>query len=174
MKTKDRRQKTKGERQKTEVGSRKSEVGSQWLETRRLQILCCLLSSVFCLLSCGSVPNLESPECEEARNTVREFYSVHFGGEMKPSEEYLARREKFLTAGLRDVVSKNLADTRDYFTGTDDYPRAFRVGGCEVAAPDKTVFSILVFWKTDTRTEQREIKVEAVRENDRWLINKTF
>ncbi len=160
--------------QKSEVGSQKSEVRSLWSATRWLQTLCCLLISVFCLLSCGSIPNLESPECEEARNTVREFYSVHFDNDMKPSAEYLKPREKFLTASLKNIISETLSDKRDYFTATDDYPKAFRVGSCEVPAPGKTTFGILLFWKTDTRTEQREIKVEAVKENDKWLINKTF
>ena len=134
----------------------------------------CLLPFAFCLASCGSIPNLEKPECEESRNTVREFYSVHFGSDMKPSEDYLKLREKFLTTDLRDLIAKNLADKRDYFTATDDYPRAFRVGDCEVAAPDKTIFGVLIFWKTDTRTEQREIKIEAVKENGKWLISKVL
>ncbi len=132
----------------------------------------CLSPFAFCLFSCGSVPNLEKPECSESRNTVREFYSVHFGNDMKPSEEYLKLRGKFLTTDLRDAISKNISDRRDYFTATENYPKAFRVGECEVAAPDKTIFGVLLFWKSDTRTEQREVKVEAVKENDKWLIGK--
>lgn len=159
---------------KEEDRDQESEIRNRRSEFRRWKILCCLLSTVFCLLSCGSVPNLEKPECEESRNTVREFYSVHFGNDMKPSEDYLKRREKFLTSDLKNLIAKNLSDKRDYFTATDDYPKAFRVGSCEVIAPDRTIFGVLVFWKDDTRSEQREIKVEAVKENDRWLINKTF
>ena len=134
----------------------------------------CLLLFALFLAACGSIPNLEKPECEQARNSVREFYSVHFGNDMKPSEDYLKRREKFLTTDLKNSIAQNLSDKRDYFTATDDYPKAFRVGTCEVVAPDKTLFGVLLFWKDDTRNEQREIKVEAVKENDRWLINKTF
>lgn len=137
-------------------------------------LILCLSPLAFCFFSCGSVPNLEKPECSEARNTVREFYSAHFGNDMKPSEEYLKLREKFLTADLRDTISKNISDRRDYFTATDDYPKAFRVGECEVAASDKTIFGVLLFWKSDTRTEQREVKVEVVKQNDKWLINKIF
>ncbi|HLM00806.1 MAG TPA: hypothetical protein VK400_07100, partial [Pyrinomonadaceae bacterium] len=43
-------------------------------------------------------------------------------------------------------------------------------GGCRALAPDKTESQVLLFWKDDARTEQREIKVEAVKENDKWLI----
>ena len=175
------RQKAEGRNQKSELGSRKSKVGSQGLAIRRSKTLFCLLPSAFCLLfsafcllSCGSIPNLEKPECEQSRNTVREFYSVHFGNDMKPSEDYLKLREKFLTTDLRNLIAQNLSDKRDYFTATDDYPKAFRVGSCEVVAPDKTLFGVLIFWKTDTRTEQREVKVEAVKENDKWVISKVL
>lgn len=130
--------------------------------------------SVFVFSSCGSVPNLEKPECGESRNAIKEFYSIHFGNEMKPSEEYFKLREKFLTKDLKLTVSKNLYGTRDYFTATETYPKAFRIGECQVAAPDKTVSGVLLFWKSDESSEQREVKVEAVKEDGKWLINKVF
>jgi len=121
-----------------------------------------------------SIPNLEKPECTAARQTMREFYSFHFGNDMKPSEEYLEKRKKYLTDNWKFYISKNLQDKRDYFTLTEDYPKAFRIGECEVSAPDKTVFQVVFFWKDDTRTEQRETKVEVMKENGNWLINRTF
>lgn len=121
-----------------------------------------------------SVPNLEKPECAAARQTVKEFYSLHFGNDMQPSEEYLKKRERFLTADWKFFVSKNLRLKHDYFTLTEDYPKAFRVGECEAIAPDKTVFQVVFFWKDDTRDEQRETRVEMIKENDQWLINRTF
>jgi hypothetical protein len=119
-----------------------------------------------------SIPNLEKPECTAARQTVREFYSYHFGNDMKPSKENLKVREKFLTDGLKQNLAAQTGGKTDYFTQTDDYPKAFRVGGCEVTSDDKTVFEVLLFWKDETRSEQREIKVETVKQADKWLINK--
>ncbi len=133
----------------------------------------CFLLSAFCLLSC-SIPNLEKPECTEARLTIKEFYSLHFGNEMKPSEEYLVKREKYLTDNMKFFISKNLRDKHDYFTLTEDYPKAFRIGECEVIESNKTVFQVVFFWKDDTRSEQREARVEVIKENGKWLINKTF
>ena len=135
-----------------------------------------LLFTFYFLLftSACSVPNLEKPECTESRQTIKEFYSLHFGNGMKPSKEYLEKREKYLTNDWKLFVSKNLDDRHDYFTLTDDYPKAFRIGGCEVVEPNKTVFQVVFFWKDDTRDEQRETKVETVKENGKWLINKTF
>jgi hypothetical protein len=125
----------------------------------------------FLLCSC-SIPNLEKPECTEARNAVREFYSFHIGNDIKPSAENLKLREKFLSRKLFETLSASNETAKDYFTGTDDYPRAFRVGSCEVVSPERTVLGVLLFWRDDTRSEQREVKVEAVKENEKWLIDK--
>lgn len=161
--------KSESRRQKLEMSSVKSAA------PRLKFFFFCLLASGFWLLSsCGSIPNLEKPECTEARNTIREFYSFHFGNDMKPSEDYLRLREKYLTDDWKFFVSKNLQDKRDLFTLTDDYPKAFRIGGCETVESDKTVFQVVFFWKDDARNEQRETKVEAVKENGKWLINRTF
>lgn len=151
----------------------KSEVRSQKLEAgwRRL-FLFCLLSSVFCLLSCGSVPNLEAPECAEARGVVKELYSYHFGNEMRFSPENLKQREKFLTPELYKNLQNSPPDADVFTTNNTDFPKAFRIGKCEVVEPAKTNVEVLLFWKTDTRSEQREIKTEVVRQGDRWLVNK--
>jgi hypothetical protein len=133
-------------------------------------ILFCILHFTFCI-SC-SIPNLESPECGEAQNTVREFYSFHLGNDMKPSAENLKLREKFLSKELFKTLSASNETAKDYFTKTDDYPKASRTGGCEAAQPGKTIFEVLLFWKDDKRDEQRKIKIEAIKENDKWLINK--
>jgi hypothetical protein len=148
------------------VGSWQLAVGS-W---RKLAFFCLLLSA-FCLLSC-SVPNLEAPECTEARQTLKEFYSFHFGNDMQPTPENLKERERFLTNKFINNLQTASGET-DPFTLTDDLPRAFRVGGCQVVESQKrVVFGVLLFWKTDTRTEQRQINVEAVKQSDKWLINK--
>jgi Protein of unknown function (DUF3828) len=133
----------------------------------------CLFTFAFCLCaSACSIPNLEARECVEARTAVREFYSFHFGNDMKPSAENLKAREKFLSKELLKTLSASNETARDYFTATNDYPKAFRVGECQAISPEKTVFSILLFWKDDKRDEQREIKAEAIKENGNWLINK--
>ena len=130
----------------------------------------CVFNFVF-LISC-SIPNLEKLECTEARNDVREFYSFHFGNDLKPSAENLKQRERFLSGNLKAQLARQPVTNVDYFTQTDDYPKAFRIGRCEVISPEKTVLEVLLFWKTETRSEQRAVKVEAVKENNQWLIDK--
>ncbi len=131
-----------------------------------------LFTFYFLLTACGSVPNLEPPECTNSRLVVKEFYSYHFGNEMRFSAENLQKREKFLTPELFKSL-QNLQTENDIFTtNTNDFPKAFRVGKCEVVEPTKTKLEVLLFWKTDTRTEQKAINVEAVKQGDKWLVNK--
>lgn len=136
-------------------------------------ILICLLFSAFCLLSC-SIPTLQEQECIEARQTVKELYSYHFGNDMRLTPENLKERERFLTPELTNSL-RTASPAEDPFTLTNDTPKAFRVGGCSVTEPGKKVdFEVVLFWKTDTRSEQREIHVEVVKQNDKWLVNKIF
>ena len=138
----------------------------------RNMIFVCLLLTAVCQLNC-SIPNLETPECSEARNTVKEFYSYHFGNDMKFTKVNLKPREKFLSNELKQKLVSQSDSATDYFTATDDYPKAFRVGSCETVEPNKKVnIQIVLFWKSDTRSEQREVRVEVIRENENWLINK--
>ncbi len=149
--------------------SPKSKVQSPKL---RSLIFVCLLFVAYCSLNC-SIPNLETPECGEARNTVKEFYSYHFGNDMKFTKENLKLREKFFSNELKQKLVSQPESATDYFTATDDYPKAFRLGSCEMLEPNKKVnMQIVLFWKTETRNEQREVQVEVIKENDNWLINK--
>lgn len=130
----------------------------------------CLLPFAFLLSSC-SVPSLETPGCTEAKNAVREFYSYHFGNETKFSAEGLKARDRFLTPEFAKLIAGSQEGTDPFTTGTDDIPKAFRVGECSELTTERTETSVLLFWRTDERTEQRKILVEAVDRNDRWLIN---
>ena len=134
--------------------------------------LFCLFTFAFCLASCGSMPNLEQPECTDSRLTVKEFYSYHFGNEMKFSQENLKKREKFLTPEFFKSL-QSVAGENDIFTTKNiDFPKAFRVGGCQVIEPTITNIEVLLFWKDDKRSEQKAIHVEVIKQNDKWLINK--
>ncbi len=138
------------------------------------KIILIILPFAFCLLPFAtcSVPNLESGECQQARDPVKRFYSYHFGNDMKNSPENVKKLSEFLSADLQKQLENQPETATDYFTQTDDYPKAFRAGGCETIAPDRAGFGILLFWKDDTRSEQRKINVEVVKENEKWLVDK--
>jgi len=157
---------------KVEFRRQKPKVRSRHFKVRRRKfLLFCLLSSVFCLLSC-SIPNLEKPECTEARQTLKEFYSFHFGGDMKFTKENLHLRKKFLSDQLLQKLEARPDDSNDFFTATDNYPKTFRVGVCQVTEPKKKVDAqVLLFWRKDEKNEQKEIKAEVIKENEKWLIS---
>jgi hypothetical protein len=131
----------------------------------------CLLPFCLLLAAC-SIPNLEEAECTASRDAVKEFYSFHFGNEMRFSPENLRLRERFLTAQFVASLQNLQTDADVFTTNSTDYPKAFRTGGCRVVSPEKTEVEVLLFWKTDTRSEQKAIRVEVVKQNGRWLIDK--
>ena len=130
-----------------------------------------LFPLLFPASSC-SVPNLEDPACTEARVEIRQFYSFHFANDMKPSAENLKLREKYLTADLMKTLSVSNETSLDYFTAATDYPKAFRTGTCKVLSPSETEFQVILFWRDDYRSEQKEVTVNAVKQGDKWLIGK--
>ena len=137
----------------------------------RTVIFVCLLPTAYCQLSC-SLPNLEKPQCTAARDTVKRFYSFHFGNDMHPSAENLKAREHFLTNELSDNLSTSSETAKDYFTATDNYPKAFRVGSCSLESNDKAILQVVLLWRDDTKSEQKEVHVETVKVAEKWLINK--
>jgi len=148
--------------------------GKQSAVRQRIFLIFCLLLTAYGSLSCGSVPNLEAPECTASRGVVKEFYSYHFGNEMRFSPENLQKREKFLTPEYFKALRALQTEADVFTTNGTDFPKAFRVGKCEVVDSAKTNIEVLLFWKDDKRTEQKAITAEVVKQNDKWLINKIF
>lgn len=118
-----------------------------------------------------SIPNLDPPECAASRTTVREFYSFHFGNEMKVSPGWLEGRKRFLTAELLERVETAGEGTDPFTTGTSDIPKAFRAAECRVVSPERAEYDVLLFWKDDSRTEQRKVKVQVAKVGEAWLID---
>jgi hypothetical protein len=93
---------------------------------------------------------------------------------MHPSAENLKTREQFLTSELIGTLSGSTETAKDYFTATENYPKAFRVGSCTSESDDKAILQVVLLWRDDTKSEQKEVKVETVKTGDKWLINKVF
>ena len=133
-----------------------------------------LLLFLLFVISLGgcSIPNLEKPQCTAARDTVRRFYSFHFGNDMHPSPENLKASEQFLTSDLVKALSSSSETAKDYFTATDNYPKAFRVGSCASDSDEKVTLQVVLLWRDETKSEQKAVHVETVKIGDAWLINK--
>ena len=136
-----------------------------------LSYLAAVTALFVCLLSACSVPNLEKPECTAARDTVKRFYSFHFDNAGHASDQVMPERLAFITPRLAgEIASANWAG-RDYFTQTEEFPKAFRVGACN-AAGDTATLEVVLLWRDDKASRQEEIKVGTVRSGDNWLIDK--
>ena len=135
----------------------------------KVLIICSLLSTVGSI-AC-SIPNLEPVSCIDSRNALREFYSFHVGNNMAFTREDLKAREKFLTPEFAARLQTSQEGTDPFTTGTSDIPRAFRAGECREITPDRTAFEVLIFWKDDTRSEERKINVEMAKRGDSWLVD---
>ena len=91
---------------------------------------------------------------------------------MKFTAENLKLREKYLTPSLLASILPKNDETDIFTTNSTDFPKAFRLGVCKVIEPTKTDFEVVFFWKDDNRNEQKTIHIEAVKQTDKWLLNR--
>jgi hypothetical protein len=124
------------------------------------------------LINACSVPNLESEPCRAARDTVKRFYSVHFANKISPMGEIEQGEISHLTERLATDLAASPAEGKDYFTQTEDFPMAFRVGSCSSETDDMTIFQVVLLWRDDDRDDQSEVKVTALRSGNKWLIDR--
>ena len=160
--------------QQSAISDQQAAISSRQLGRKQSITAYRILFTAHCLLltaSC-SLPNLEPSECTESRGVVKEFYSYHFGNDMKFSPENLKLREKYLTPEFTASLQSLQTENDVFTTNTTDFPKAFRTGECEIVSPDKTLFNIVFFWRDDVRSEQQEIQIEIVKKDDEWLISK--
>jgi hypothetical protein len=138
-----------------------------------MRIAAALILVFFAILSgpACSVPVLEPEVCTDARRSLREFYSFHFGREMPFSPEGLEERRLFLSREFAESVKEAEESTDPFTTGKRDIPRAFRIGRCVSDTPDRARFDVLIFWRDEVRSEQQKITVELKLEEDRWLVD---
>ncbi len=134
-------------------------------------LLLSILQCAFCISAC-SIPSLENSQCSAARDAVKRFYSFHFGNDMRPTQQGLRARSSFLTSELNDALSASSETASDYFTATDNYPKAFRVGLCNAEGENKATLQVVLLWRDDTSSDQKEVAVETVKSGDKWLIDK--
>jgi hypothetical protein len=122
-------------------------------------------------LSGCSVPNLETPQCIAARDTVKRFYSFYFGSDMNAIEN-ARERGGFLTNELNSSLAGPKKTEKDYFTASENFPKAFRVGACTSNSNDSATLQVVLLWRDDSDSDQKEVEVEVVQRFGKWLINK--
>lgn len=135
-------------------------------------IFICLLLTAYCQLAC-SIPNLEKPQCTAARDTVKQFYSWYIGTEANVKADHPEIYNKYVSPLFSNSFEPKDWET-DHFLLTNDWPKTFRAGSCSVESEDKAVFQVVLLWRDDNSSYQKEVKVEAIKTGNTWLISKVF
>ena len=146
-----------------------------------------LLFICLAFVSCN-IPQIEDGKCTASRETVRSFYSQHFNNESERgfTRENVAKKEIFLTPELYKLLQHEFERQEEFvkahpdevpffdgdpFTASQEYPTGFKVGECKISGENRVVHNVRLFWMTDKKPVEREIKVEAEKRGDKWLIN---
>lgn len=130
-----------------------------------------ILYCAFGVAAC-SVPNLESQNCIEARGVVKQLYSLHFAGDMRPSAESLISQKPFLTNELYSSLAQNAGGDRDYFTSSAQPPTTFKVGKCVDKDSGNADLQVQLYWRQTNATDQKDVYVQVVKTGDKWLVNR--
>ena len=131
-------------------------------------LICILAAAMFA--GC-SLPNLEPEQCVAARDAVKQFYSFYFAHDMN-SIEGARGRSNYLTNELSSQLAGPKKEGKDYFTASENFPKAFRVGACTSESNDAATLDVVMLWNDDSGNAQKEIKVDVVYRFGKWLINK--
>lgn len=143
---------------------------SRFCDRIRIVALCCVLPAALFTVGC-SIPNLEKPECAEARDAAKRFYSFHFGGEMTPSSDRLKERERFLTPKFYASLNAANESEIDPFTMSKDNPKTFKVGVCTLNSEASADMQIQLYWRDDRSTIQKEVVAKIRKDNGNWLLD---
>ncbi len=135
---------------------------------RHLFCRVCFLLTTLCVSSC-SLPSLEGGDCSQARDSVKQFYSLYIGTD---AEERVKSWERFQKYFSPQFAPDPKTWATDPFTNADSTPKTFKIGVCKALDPEKVNLQVQLYWREETKTVQKEVHVEAVKSGDAWLINK--
>lgn len=137
------------------------------LAALKISVFCCLLVTANWQLAC-SIPKLESPQCAEAGDQVKEFYSWYLGtdAEQRTQEMY----QRFISPNFPKDRGSNW-ESDPYFLSTS-LPTTFKIGKCELKDDAHARVQVQLYWRLANKTDQKEVYADVVRSGDRWLIEK--
>lgn len=123
---------------------------------------------IACCLSSCSIPNMQSQQCSEASDSVKEFYSWYLGTDAQQRQPEIFR--KFLTSAL--LTDRNGGE-KDPFYLSATAPTTFKIGKCELVDDSHANVQVQLYWRhSDQNTEQRELYADTVKNGDTWQIAK--
>lgn len=140
--------------------------GWQLAVVLRMSAAACLLLTIGCQLGC-SIPNFESQQCSEARDSVKEFYSWYLGTDPEQRAKQPDIFRKFISQGS---LLNNSGGEIDPFFNSATAPTTFKIGKCEMAGATRTNIQVQLYWREGSKTEQKEVYADTAKSGDKWLI----
>ena len=137
------------------------------LATRATIFTFCLSLMAFCFVGC-SVPKLESSQCSEAGDQVKEFYSWYLGTDA----EMRGRQGDIYDRFISPKFQTDAAEGTDPFFRSTTLPTTFKIGKCESMNDTQGKIQVQLYWRFENKTDQKEVYADVVKSGDRWLIEK--
>jgi hypothetical protein len=135
----------------------------------RIAVFFCLLLTAYCQLSC-SIPNMESQQCSEARDSVKEFYSWYLGTDAEQRKKQPEIYKKYIAE--RSQLNASGAGI-DPFFNSETAPTTFKIGQCEAVDDSHTNIQVQLYWRySEQKVDQKELYVDTIKNGDRWQIEK--
>ena len=144
-------------------------ISNKRLAIRNISVAYCLLFIAFCSLNC-SIPNMESQQCSEARDSVKEFYSWYLGTDAEQREKQPEIYKKYIAE--RSQLNASGAGI-DPFFNSETAPTTFKIGQCDAVDDSHTNIQVQLYWRySEQKVDQKELYVDTVRNGERWQIEK--
>lgn len=124
-----------------------------------------IMGIAICLVNC-SIPNLETEQCSNARDNVKEFYSWYLGTD---SDLRLKQRDVYdrhISPSFRSQAGEGM----DPFFLSENPPTTFKVGKCEIVDDRNVNMQVQLYWRHDLTTDQKEVIAHEVKNGEKWLI----
>ena len=142
-------------------------VGGWQLAVVKICVFGCLLLTANGQLGC-SIPKLESQQCSEAADQVKEFYSWYLGTDAEMRGRQRDVYDRFVSPKFRSDVAEG---TDPFFRSTTP-PTTFKIGKCESMNDTQGNIQVQLYWRLEGKTDQKEVYADIEKSGDRWLIDK--
>ena len=137
--------------------------------TVKIFAFCCLLVTANWQLAC-SIPKLESPQCSEAGDQVKEFYSWYLGTDAEMRGRQPEVYDRFISPAFPKQRGTNW-ESDPFFLSTTP-PTTFKIGKCESMNDTQGKIQVQLYCRFENKTDQKEVYADVVKSGDRWLIEK--
>jgi hypothetical protein len=99
---------------------------------------------------------------------VKDFYSWYLGTDAKTRAQQETTYDRFIASDFQTSVSDDL----DPFFLSPTTPTTFKIGKCDVDSETRVSIQVQLYWRYESKTDQKEVYAEVFRTGDKWLIYK--